>query len=145
VFEYPSKAIRDKYNATGTPFLSGFENYLEDGTHISMNFILSNGDRSKQRDRQWPTKYTHMMPADARNKIRSVNIHYNHYYCHILGFEFFDKDGALLWEIGWTDADHDVETVEIAENERIIGVKAKLHPDWQTAYTDWQFQIGKFV
>ena len=26
VFEYPSKAMRDKYKATETPFLSGFEN-----------------------------------------------------------------------------------------------------------------------
>jgi hypothetical protein len=42
-----------------------------------------------------------MIPADALNKIRSVTIYYG--YC-IFGFEFFDKDGALLWEIGRTDS-----------------------------------------
>ena len=84
-----------------------------------------------------------MIPADAFNKIRSVTVHYCYY---ILGFSFFDKDGALLWEIGYTDdPELPKETVEIAENERIIGVKAKLYPDWQSIYTDWQFQIGKFV
>ncbi len=108
-----------------------------------MNFILSNGDRSKQIDEEWPTKYTHMMPADAHNKIRSVTIHYT---CNIRGFSFFDKDGALLWEHGYTTGKGlKKETVEIAENERIIGVKAKVHPEYKTLYSDWQFQIGKFV
>ena len=65
-----------------------------------MNFVLSNGDRSKQRDANRPTDYTHMFPADALSKIRSVTIHKN-YDC-IRGFEFFDKDGALLWGIGDT-------------------------------------------
>ncbi len=94
--------MRDKYQATGTPFLSGFESYREDGTSASMNFILSNGDRSKQIDKTYPTKYTFMMPADAHNKIRSVTIHFNDYDDFILGFSFFDKDGALLWKHGYT-------------------------------------------
>ncbi len=41
-----------------------------------------------------------MMPADALNNIRSVTI-YN-YYDAIGGFSFFDKDGALLCNIGVT-------------------------------------------
>ncbi len=77
MFEYPSKAMRDKYQATGTPFLSGFENYLEDGESGSFNFILSNGDRSAQRDENWPTQYTFMIPEDALKKIRSVEIYHN--------------------------------------------------------------------
>ena len=89
--------MRDEYQATGTPFLSGFENYFDDGSSCSMNFILSNGDRSKQKDGRWPTDYTHMMPADAHNKIRLITIYHND---HILGFKFFDKVGALLWKIG---------------------------------------------
>ncbi len=40
--------------------------------------------------------YTHMMPAGAEN--RSVNIHPN--TDNIMGFQLFDKDGALLWKIG---------------------------------------------
>ncbi len=151
--------MRDKYQATGTPFLSGFENLREDGYSRYMNFILSNGDRSKQIDEEYPTNYTFMMPADAHNKIRSVTIYYesrDHYTTvfsevihfrdeDIRGFSFFDKDGALLWKIGNTDDWLVNETVEIAENERIIGVKAKLRLSWQSVYTDFQFQIGKFV
>ncbi len=99
VFEYPSKAMRDKYQATGTPLLSGFENSDKDGTNFSMNFILSNGDRSKQRDDCHKTE-SHMMPAYALNKIRSVTIYYIN-RC-ILGFSFFDKDGKRLWKHGDT-------------------------------------------
>ncbi len=143
MFEYPSKAMRDKYQATGTPFLSGFESDAEDGYSSHMNFILSNGDRSTQREEDDTTDYyDHMMPADAHNKIRSVTIYQKLGY--IGGFSFFDKDGALLWEIGYTDTYYK-ETVEIAENERIIGVKAKLIGSYQSVYSDFQFQIGKFV
>ncbi len=38
------------------------------------------------------------------NKIRLVTIHYDDF---ILGFSFFDKDGALLWEIGDTSKYYD--------------------------------------
>ncbi len=64
-----------------------------------------------------------MMPADAHNKIRSVTIHY--YEC-ISGFSFFDKDGALLWKIGYIQSWSKKETVLLEENERIVGVVAKL-------------------
>ncbi len=133
--------MTDKYKATGTPFLSGFENYKKDGDSIYMNFILSNGDRSTQRDEKYPTDYTHKIPKSSLKKIRRVTIH-NTYY--IWGFSFFDKDRKLLWKHGYTKSD-DEETVEIAENERIIGVKAKLQAGCQSWYTDWQFQIGKLV
>jgi hypothetical protein len=77
-----------------------------------------------------------MMQADAHNKIRSVTIHY--YYClhYICGFCFFDKDGALLWKIGYTGSKLE-ETVMLEENEVIVGVVAKLYPDWQSLYTDF--------
>ena len=85
-----------------------------------------------------------MIPADALKMIRSVYIHY--LLDCIFGFSFFDKDGALLWEIGWTTyAGWKKETVEIAENERIMGVKAKLYDHYQSVYSNFQFQIGKFV
>jgi hypothetical protein len=43
-----------------------------------------------------------MIPTDALNKIRFVAIqYYNNNF--ILGFWFFDKDGALLWAHGFTD------------------------------------------
>jgi hypothetical protein len=42
-----------------------------------------------------------MIPKGTHNRIRSVNIHHNWW---ITGFSFLDKDGALIWEIGDTDA-----------------------------------------
>jgi hypothetical protein len=75
-----------------------------------------------------------MIPADAHNKIRSVTIHYLN--C-IGGFSFFDKDGALLWKIGETYEGLKKETVMLAENERIVGVVAKLASGWQSVYTDF--------
>ena len=80
-----------------------------------------------------------MIPAGALNKIRSVTIHHNSKY--IVGFSFFDKDGALLWEIGNTHWRRR-ETVVLADNEVIIGVVAKLYPERQSFYTDFQFQIA---
>ena len=75
-----------------------------------------------------------MMPTDSLNKIRSVTIHFDN-DC-IGGFSFFDKDGALLWKIGWTSLGMDEETVDLAENEVII-VVFKLHGNFQSAYTDF--------
>ena len=124
-------------------YLIGFENNKKDGTGCNFNWILSNGDRSTQRDEKHPTRYTFMIPTDALHKIRSVTIHY--YPDCIGGFSFFDKDKKLLWKIGLTYSGLSMETVGIAENERIIGVKAKLYPGDQSVYSDWQFQIGKFV
>ncbi len=75
-----------------------------------------------------------MIPADALNKSRSVTIHYS---VIIRGFSFFDKDGALLWKIGLTESWRNVETVQLEENEVIVGVVAKLYPGYQSAYTDF--------
>ena len=68
-----------------------------------------------------------MMPEGAHLNIRSVHIYY-YYGGGIGGFKFFNKDKSLLWDIGYTpsDSDLDVETVELEDNEVIIGVKAKL-------------------
>jgi hypothetical protein len=75
-----------------------------------------------------------MIPKNALNKIRSVTIHY---WYSIGGFSFFDKDRALLWETGRTKSYYKKKTVKIVEYERIIGVVAKLYPNWQSRYTDF--------
>ncbi len=86
--------------------------------------------------------YDHMMPEGSHMMIRSVTIHYNYV---ISGFSFYDKEGALLWEIGvTTDSRLNTATVLITENEVIVGVVAKLFPGSQSLYTDFQFQIGKY-
>ncbi len=105
---------------------------------MRFNFILSNGTRSNLRD-EGETLFDHFIPADAIKRTRSVTIHYDPHL--IAGFSFFDKDGALLWKIGRAYREG-VETVVLAENEVIVGVVAKLHCDYQSMYTDLQFQIA---
>ena len=78
-------------------YLAGFGNDKQNGTGFVFKFILSNGKKSTLRDNQ--TVYDHMIPKDALNKIRSINIYYSHRIC---GFSFFDKDKKLLWNIGDT-------------------------------------------
>ena len=83
------------------------------------------------------------MPEGAHLNIRSVHIYYLDGY-NIVGFKFYNKHNSLLWEIGFTTrSDLKVETVELEDNEVIIGVKAKLHPECQSAYSDLQFLIGR--
>jgi hypothetical protein len=105
IFEWPPRSKSKEYMAKGI-YLIGFENDEYDGTGYCFNWILSNGDRSAQRDGERETKYDHMIPADALNKIRSVNITNAN---HIDGFQFFDKDGALLYKIGNTDRSNGYE------------------------------------
>ncbi len=80
--------------------LVGFENNVQDGTGLFFNWILCNGDRSHQRDALVKHYYDHMMPEGCHKRIRSVRIHHNS-SC-IVGFSFFDKEGALLYKIGMT-------------------------------------------
>jgi hypothetical protein len=83
-----------------------------------------------------------MMPTRSHIRIRSISIHYYSNYS-IMGFAFFDKEGALLWDIGDTTwLGLKVETVLVAETEVIIGVVAKLVPGSQSLYSDFQFQVA---
>ncbi len=79
--------------------------------------------------------YTHMLPADALNKISHVTI--RHLNDFIYSFSFFDKEWELLWEIGEIKSGFNKETVDIAENEVIVGVVAKLLNSLQSCYTDF--------
>jgi hypothetical protein len=113
--------MRDGYKAEGvTPYLVGFENAEQNGTGYWFNFLLSNGDRSQQRDASM-IYYDHMFPAGCHNKIRSVFI-----YSSVIaqGFSFYDKEGELLWSIG--EIEGRMESVLIEENEVIVGVVCKL-------------------
>ncbi len=57
-------------------YLIGFENNSKDGIGFFFNWMLSNGDRSTQRDKGH-TYYDHMIPADALKKIRRVTIYHH--------------------------------------------------------------------
>jgi hypothetical protein len=116
--------------------LVSFLNNLENGRGFHFNFILSNGTRSTQSDEKYLTDHTHMIPSDAIKRIRSVKIYYLYNRC-ICGFSFFDKDGELIWEIGNTGSRCFKETVLLADSEVIVGVVAKLYPDYQSVFTDF--------
>ncbi len=103
----------------------GLENITAKWDGAIFNFIMSNGDRTAQRYARDPTNYSHTLFDGADKIMRSVDIH--HFPEHITGFSFFDKDEALLWEIGLaTESWMKVETVVISDNEVIVGVVAKL-------------------
>ncbi len=78
--------------------LIGFENSQLNGKGIRFNVIMSNGSRSTQKDTA-NRCHDQIIPADALQKIRSVNIHYD---IRITAFSFFDKDGLRICEIGDT-------------------------------------------
>ena len=103
LFEFRDETtiLQEWFKTRALHTLVGFESNMKDGCDSShFNFILSNGTRSTQRDKRYPTDHTHMIPKDAIKKIRSVTIHY--YNDGIYGFSFLDKDGALLYKIGLT-------------------------------------------
>jgi len=85
---------------------------------------MSNGVRSTQFEKI-PTKYTHMIPRDIISKIRAVILH--HYHNSIYGFSFLDNEGEVMWKHGWTTwSEQKQDTVEIKEDERIVGIRATL-------------------
>ena len=84
-----------------------------------------------------------MMPKDAHLRIKTVLIFYIS-SLFVSGFQFFDYHNKIIWEIGYTHPNmKTVETVVLADNEGIIGVVAKLEFCFQSAYTDFQFRIGR--
>lgn len=126
--------MRDDYihEARDDLWLSGFEN--SDGKSCFYNFILSNGDRTEQASAL--TMKDHMIP-DGKS-VKKVQIFCNN-VLNIEGFQFFDRDGNVVFKIGrQTDA---VSEVELQDDEQIIGFKAKLYKHFQAVYSDFQFMI----
>jgi hypothetical protein len=84
-----------------------------------------------------------MMPTNAHLRIKTVLIFYVN-SLFVCGFQFFDNQNKIIWEIGYTNQFLDAKkTVILEDNEVIIGVVAKLVFGLQSAYTDFQFQIAK--
>ncbi len=79
-------------------------------------------------------RYDYFLPQN--NKITAVTIYY--YYNYITGFRFHLSDGSN-WDIGALGFDWlQNETVDIAENEVIVGFKFKLDSECPL-YTEIQF------
>ncbi len=96
-FQTETAILQEWYKTRALHTLIGIETNRKNGRGADFNFILNNGTRSNQRD-EGVTYYDHKMPKKALKNLRSVTIHYHDF---IMGFSFFDKDGELLWKIGY--------------------------------------------
>ena len=100
------------------------------------NMILRDGTRSDNAltdagiVRQ---RYDYSLPENK--KITAVTIYYS---LRIDGFRFHLSDGSN-WDIGYVADETVTVTVEIADNEVIVGFKAKSYPRCPACYVEWQF------
>ncbi len=79
-------------------------------------------------------RYDYFLPHN--NKITAVTIYY---HLSIHGFRFHLSDGSN-WDIGGVVGYvGQTETIEIADNEVIVGFKAKSHFYYPALYVEWQF------
>jgi hypothetical protein len=106
------------------------------GGGIMFNMILQDGTRSDnpftQYGKVWQ-RYDYFLPQNKR--ITKVTICYDY---TITGFRFHLSDGSN-WDIGYLYGHTATVTVDIAENEVIVGFKAKSLPDCPARYVEWQF------
>ena len=103
-----------------------FNMILQDGTRSDNPFTVYGDGLVWQR-------YDYFLPQNKR--ITAVTIFYDNW--HITGFRFHLSDGSN-WDIGVIGYTQTL-TVDIADNEVIVGFKAKSHPDCPARYVEWQF------
>ena len=101
-----------------------FNMILQDGTRSDNAFTDYHGNVQK--------RYDYFLPQNKR--ITAVTIYHDGI---ILGFRFHLSDGSN-WGIGRL-GDHQTQTVDIADDEVIVGFKAKSLPDCPAQYVEWQF------
>ena len=96
------------------------------GSCMMFNMILKDGTRSDNPFIEWngtvSEVYDYFLPQNKR--ITKVIIYYIY---HIRGFRFHLSDGSN-WDIGIVDYDEKTVTVNIANNEVIVGFKSKSSP-----------------
>ncbi len=78
-------------------------------------------------------RYDYFLPQNKR--ITAVTIYHDGI---ILGFRFHLSDGSN-WDIGIVEGYYHTVTVDIADNEVIVGFKAKSLPNYPARYVEWQF------
>ncbi len=79
-------------------------------------------------------RYEYFLPQNKR--ITAVTIFYDNW--HITGFRFHLSDRSN-WSIGCVGDWLQTENVDIADNEVIVGFKAKSYPNCPAQYVEWQF------
>ena len=114
--------VHDGKKQTGSNWM--FNMILQDGTRSDNAFTLPDGT-VRQR-------YDYFLPQNKR--ITAVIIYYEAF---ITGFRFHLSDGSNWYIVDlktWMST-----TVDIADNEVIVGFKSKSHPDCPADYVEWQF------
>ena len=95
-----------------------------DGTRSDNDFTL---------DGDVYDRYDYRLPQEKR--ITAVTIYYSDI---IAGFRFHFCDGSE-WDIGHLEGQRQTVTIEIADNEVIVGFKSKSDPICPAHYVEWQF------
>ncbi len=105
---------------------------LRDGTRSDNPFTYFDEDDEDEDGEVVFNRYDYFLPQNKR--ITKVTIYYKEV---IAGFRFHLSDGSN-WDIGDFAAPYTV-TVNISDNEVIVGFKAKSHPISPAKYVEWQF------
>ncbi len=106
------------------------------GVGKMFNMILQDDTRSDNAFTYYgevDQRYDYFLPQNKM--ITAVTIYYD---LVIRGFRFHLSDGSN-WDIGRLRDRFDTVTVNIADNEVIVGFKAKSHPKCPAWYVEWQF------
>ena len=106
-----------------------------------LNMILKDGTRSKNPFIGYKgvlQSYDYFLPPN--NRITAVTIYYKYF---IDGLRFHLSDGSE-WDIGYgfdycDGLVFETETVDIADNEVIVGFNSKSHPRYIAIYAEIQF------
>jgi hypothetical protein len=81
-----------------------------------------------------------MMPERAHMLIKRVSVSYSVAGNYVVGFIFKDRENKTIFEIG--DLNGSFVDVNLDDDEQIVGVKARLLPNFRSVYTDYQFIIA---
>ncbi len=107
------------------------------GRGCMFNMILQDGTRSDNPFTWFGyvyEEYDYFLPENKR--ITAVTIYYIN---TIIGFRFHLSDGSE-WDIGDVGGyNKETVTVDIADNEVIVGFKSKSLPNCPAWYVEWQF------
>jgi len=119
---------------------------------FAIKLIFSDGDRTigeakKGSASKWVDK---MIPI--KSTIKKIEIMYDRDKSLLLGIKFIDKDAKTLLSAGKIDSnlyrgkrDFPIKEFELADNERLIGIKSSLRGWKDGHHFDFSFIIGSTI
>lgn len=73
--------------------------------------------------------------------IKRILIYFSHIDKSLVGFRFFDKEDTCVLKVG--NSCYKFKEEILGDDERVIGIRAKLCSPTIPYYSDFQFVIGK--